>query len=167
MSFCTIEKANEIVKAKFEKASLDLNLKCRGFVMPTVIWRAMGVRVAGYCNYTENKIELNTNYLNSTDWENFLDDTPLHELAHAISYQLYGDRGHKHTWKNVSYALGLGGNRCHHFSRPINPKNTRVRKRYSAHCSCMEHIITSIKYNRIQKGLNYICKKCRTRLVLD
>ena len=161
MEYCNLETAKEIVISQFEKASNDLNLFERGFTMPKIIWRDMGVRRAGYCDYTHNQIHLNINYLKSKSWNEFLNTTPLHELAHAISWQLYDATGHKEVWKSVCYSLGLRGNRCHNFEKPEGVNVTkRKRKRYSAHCPCREHIITSVKYNRMLKGIRYICVKC-------
>lgn len=162
MEYCNIEDAKEIVAIKYANAVNNLNLREKGFIMPKIVWRDMGVHRAGYCNYSNNEIHLNSNYLKSKNWKEFLEDTPLHELAHAISWQLYDATGHKEVWKSVCYSLGLRGNRCHNFEKPEDINATkRKRKRYSAHCSCMEHIITSIKYNRMLKGTRYICIKCR------
>lgn len=167
MEYCSLEKAKEIVAIKYANALQELNLYDR-FDMPKVIWKDMGVRRAGYCSYIENTITLNSNYLKSKDWQAFLDDTPLHELAHAISWQLYDTTGHKGMWRSVCHQLGLQGNRCHNFATPEGvDTNKRKRKRYSAHCSCGQHIITSVKYNRIQRGVDYICTRCKTTLVLD
>lgn len=166
MEYCTIDEAKEIVAIKYANAMNHLNLRSKGFIMPDIIWRDMGVRRAGYCDYTHNQIHLNTNYLKSKSWKDFLEDTPLHELAHAISWQLYDETGHKEVWKSVSYSLGLRGNRCHKFSIPeIENINKRRRKRYEATCPCMTHIITSVKYNRILNGkTTYVCVKCHGKL---
>jgi SprT protein len=164
MEYCSIEEAKEIVAVKYENALTQLGLHGR-FDMPKIVWRPMGVRRAGCCNYSENKIELNSDYLKSKDWKAFLDDTPLHELAHAISWQLYDETGHKGAWKKISLMIGLAGNRCHNFSRPEGVKvTTRTRKRYTVRCACSEHIITSVKYNRMLKGTVYICSKCREKV---
>ena len=161
MEYCSLEDAKEIVAIKFANAVNNLRLIEKGFQMPTIVWRDMGVRRAGYCNYSKNVITLNINYLKSKSWKDFLDDTPLHELAHAITWQLYDETGHKAVWKSVCYSLGLRGNRCHNFSTPENVDVTkRKRKRYEANCPCMTHIITSVKYNRMLKGTRYICVKC-------
>ena len=165
MEYCTVENAKIIVRQKYEKAKNDLRLAEKGFVMPNVVWRSMGVRRAGTCNYSTNTIELNSDYLKSKDWQRFLDETPLHELAHAISYQVYGEHGHKRVWKSVSISLGLKGNRCHDFERPEGVRViTRKRKTYSAYCPCGEHIISSVKYNRIMRGIDYICVRCKQRI---
>ena len=168
MERCSLEYAESLVADQFAKAEADLHLRSKGFVFPKVVWKAMGIHKAGYCSYTYNTITLNSNYLTSADWQQFLNETPLHELAHAISWQLYDEHGHKRVWKSVAMQLGLKGDRCHNFATPDNPKGTRVRKTYTAHCPCMTHVITSIKRNRILNGTtNYICVKCHQRLVLD
>lgn len=168
MEYCNLETAKEIVKSQFTKAINDLNLLNRGFQIPTVIWKEMGIRRGGFCNYSTNVITLNTNYLKSKDWKQFLDCTPLHELAHAIAWQIYFSHGHNSLWKSICRSLGISDSRCHSFATPeIDNVDKWKRKRYEAHCSCRKHIITSVKYNRMKKGIKYICVKCHGELSFD
>ena len=168
MDYCDLETAKKIVKAKITKAINDLNLLHKGFEIPTVIWREMGVRRSGICNNSSNVITLNSNYLKSKDWKSFLDRTPLHELAHAIAWQIYFAHGHNSIWKSICRSLGISDSRCHNFATPeIENANKYKRKRYEAHCDCMKHIITSVKYNRMKRGIKYICVKCRGELSFD
>lgn len=170
MEYCSIENARSYVEEKINTA-IDNFKRTHSAVFepPRIIWRAMGVRRAGYARYSDNSITLNSNYLRSKDWKDFLDDTPLHELAHIIAMKVYGEPGHKKMWKMVCYTLGLKGNRCHNFSTPEDVHIiTRKRKTYKAHCECMEHTISSVKYNRIVRGTQtYICIHCRKRLIVD
>ena len=167
MEYCNIEDAKEIVAIKFANAVNNLRLREKGFQMPTIVWRDMGVRRAGNCNYSENVITLNSNYLKSKSWKEFLDDTPLHELAHAIAWQLFDETGHKQTWKNVCYQLGLNGNRCHSFEKPEGVKAIkRQRQKYTVGCSCSKYVITSVRYNRMLKGVDYFCRKCKEKVEL-
>lgn len=167
MEYCSLDNAMTLVNVKIDKALNDLHLVEKGFKTPSIVWRDIGIRRAGTCNYNTNTITLNTNYLQSKDWENFINTTPLHELAHAIAFQFYFETGHKNKWKQICYLLGLLGNRCHNYSVP-EVEFKRKRKRYKAHCPCgMEHIITSVKYNRIKKGIGYMCVKCHGKIELD
>lgn len=168
MDYCSLEKAKEVVAIKYAKAMEDLHLKERGFEFPTIIWRSMGNR-GGCCNYRSNVIELNTDYLKSKSWQDFLDETPLHELAHAISWQLFDARGHKKVWKNVCYQLGLAGNRCHNYAPPEGVVAKYRKKRYIARCQCGNYyVVTSIIYNRMKKlGYIYTCRKCHGTLTVS
>jgi predicted SprT family Zn-dependent metalloprotease len=160
MEYVSLEMAQQIVKKQYEEAYIKLSLKIKGFIMPVVVWRDMGRRRAGTACYGNNTIELNTNYLKSKDWEKFLYETPLHELAHHISYQLYDETGHKAVWKDVCYKLGLDGNRCHNFSTPEGV-HFRKQERIAVSCACEEgHTVSKTIYNRMKKGYRYRCCKC-------
>ena len=163
---CTVEEAKAIVAIKFANADSLFGLKARGFVMPFVVWRPMGLRRAGLCNLASNIIELNTNYLTSKDWREFLDDTPLHELGHAICWQFYHNNGHNEQWKRITMQMGLKGNRCHNFAKPEVVANTRTRKKYTVYCDCGSHTITSVRYNRMVRGATYYCRNCKCEVHL-
>ena len=138
---------------------------------PSITWDVRGIRRAGFARYCDNSIHLNKAFLSSNSWKEFLDVTPLHELAHIISGNVYGERGHGRIWKNVCHELGLKGDRCHHYEQPdVVGIKTYLRKRYTAYCNCREHQLSSVKYNRIlRKEQVYICKFCKgvVRLTKD
>lgn len=85
-----------------------------------------------------------------------------HEVAHHITYKLYGGRVKPHgkEWKEICGSIG-GVPEIYH-SLPT----TKVKKfkRYRYICECGEHLLTSIRHNRIQKGVAYFCKKCKKKL---
>ena len=169
MEYCTFEFAERMAHLKIANAISDLQMKhsnMKDFVFPVIVWKSLGINKAGLYTSYSNTITLNTNYLYSKDWDIFLERTPLHELAHAIVWQVYKMRGHNRVWKNVCNLLGISNSRCHSYSTP-EIENSRKRKRYNAHCSCRSHVITSVKYNRIIRGTNYICTKCHEKLILD
>lgn len=61
-------------------------------------------------------------------------DTILHEIAHAISYEYFGERGHGRVWKSIARQIGSNGNRCFSYDRDnVNP----IQGKYTLKCeSC-------------------------------
>jgi SprT protein len=104
--------------------------------------------------------------------EKFLEDTVPHELAHLITYALYGvDRdykGHRRIkphgteWQNVMRKLGYKPTRCHNFD--VEPAR-KVAKKYRYSCGCKEYHLTAIRHNKILGGKSsYSCTRCGRKL---
>jgi len=48
------------------------------------------------------------------NFQDFIDNTIPHEVAHLVEYAMYGKTGHKETWKNIMKDLGVKEiTRCH------------------------------------------------------
>ena len=60
---------------------------------------------------------------------------------------------------------GEQGNRCHTIQRPQELKRSWDRVAI-AECKCQSFHLTATKYKRMQQGINYICKTCKSRLVI-
>jgi SprT protein len=90
----------------------------------------------------------------------FLTQTLPHEVAHLIARRLYGRsiRPHGNEWKAVMEFFGADSLRCHNYAT----ENVPVRKlrRFTYICGCQQHQLTTIRHNRIQKGLTYRCRQC-------
>lgn len=125
---------------------------------PPVLWKKMGFRVAGVTHYNGGYIVMNTNYLYSKDYQEFLDGTILHELGHIAAYKLYNESGHGPTWKKVAQALGDSGDRCHNMETPMNKKARKGT--ITVKCKCgHEFTITEKRYKKLCEK-NYFCGKC-------
>ena len=96
--------------------------------------------------------------------EAFIRQIPAHEVAHVASRHIYGRqiRPHGPEWQSVMKALNADPSRCHSF----DTRRTRVRRvgRSPYHCQCREHMISSIRVNRIQRGQRYLCRSCGEEL---
>jgi SprT protein len=92
--------------------------------------------------------------------QEFLTQTLPHEVAHVIARKLYGRsiRPHGNEWKEVMQFFGADSLRCHNYAT----ENVPVRKlrRFTYTCGCQQHQLTTIRHNRIQKGLTYRCRQC-------
>ncbi len=95
----------------------------------------------------------------------FLSQTLPHELAHVAVFHLLGRqprRPHGREWRNMMRALGAEPVRCHQF----DVSNARLRRlrTYRYTCACDQHELSSIRHHRVQRGVRYVCGKCRTVL---
>lgn len=163
--FCSLDFAKSYAQNLIENKR---NSYSKYIPTPKIIWKPMGRNFAGRALSGPNEIWLNTNYLTSESWKEFLDRTPLHELAHLITHYCYGGKGHGKVWKKVCVELGIEPVRCHHYKNPADVTGTTVKKMYSAHCKCKHWDLSSIRYNRIIKeGYTYTCPLCKNLIELD
>jgi len=90
----------------------------------------------------------------------FLTQTLPHEVAHLIARTLHGKaiRPHGQEWKNVMRFFGADTLRCHNYATDDIP--VRKLRRFPYTCGCQQHQLTTIRHNRIQKGLTYRCRQC-------
>ncbi len=105
--------------------------------------------------------------------EHFVKQTVTHEVAHFVTWIKYGHQRtaggkriiHGTDWKNMMKFFGVESERCHSYN---TAKSTvRKMKRFTYKCDCMEHELTIIRHNKIQKGsASYCCNKCKTKLTL-
>ncbi|SBS33930.1 Protein SprT [Marinomonas spartinae] len=129
------------------------------FKIPNVNLRQKG-RAAGTAHLHKNEVRFNA-YMYQQNPQDFLDTVVPHEVAHIIVFQIYGNdvRPHGREWQAVmNKVYGLPPQRTHNFDVPP-PKHS-----YYYQCQCQTHTFTKQRHNRAQKGTEYICKQCRTKL---
>lgn len=104
--------------------------------------------------------------------EDYIESTVVHEFAHLVQRQHYPlSKPHGKEWKSVMLNLGVEPSRCHSYDlvaalKSVGTKTTgRKVKTYSYKCACDTYELTVIRHNRILKGTEYHCKKCKTALV--
>lgn len=148
--------ANETVREYILKAE---RIYGRRFLLPRIEFGIRG-ETAGRAFYKSWRIELNTQLFQENQ-NVFITRTIPHEVAHLISYALYGNEGmgHKTRWKSVMRALGVqDATRCHKYA---TTSARIVKRKYHYVCNChVPHILTSIKHNRIRRGVKYRCRHC-------
>ena len=62
-------------------------------------------RRAGICRINTKEISISRSHIANNSIE-VVEDTILHEFAHAIAYELYSEIGHGEKWKQVAVKLG-------------------------------------------------------------
>jgi SprT protein len=149
-----VDKINQVYAQAQEHYSTS-------FPLPTIEFSEQLTSTAGKAYFGRNHIKLSTKLL-KLNGEAFVNDTPGHEAAHLISFKLYGRQGTGHgaRWSSVMRAIGQTPTRCHSL---ITPEKTNT---VSASCSCTTHQISTIRANRMRRGMTYVCRNCKTQLTL-
>jgi predicted SprT family Zn-dependent metalloprotease len=65
----------------------------------------------GRCSYTKKLISLSEFYVVNNSFDD-IQNTILHEIAHALSFLVFKERGHGHIWKSLAIQIGCSGERC-------------------------------------------------------
>lgn len=112
------------------------------------------------------RITLNIDLLNSKYYDDIINRTLPHEIAHIVTYQVWIKQGnytrsckpHGRQWAYVMNCLGLAATRCHNYE--TEPQ--RVHKRpHEYHCACSTHWLTNLLHNRITADTHhYNCTTC-------
>lgn len=113
--------------------------------------------VAGKANARE--LWLNLELLN-TEWDDMLNNTLPHELAHVVVRQVWGNepKGHGHEWQMIMRMLGLTPTRCHSYEY----KPARVHSRdHKYECDCRTYTGTSHRATKMASGWVYVCSRCK------
>lgn len=134
------------------------------FRIPTVSYDIRGA-VAGKAFIYQNHIKLNPVLLRENK-DHFINQTVPHEVAHLIAHQVYGNRirPHGREWASIMSLFGRPANRCHSYE----VTRSRTVKMHEVKCGCKTKMISSIRYNRMVKGLaTYKCKRCHQLINLS
>lgn len=101
------------------------------------------------------------------NWEEYLNQTIPHEVAHIVQYQIYPYcGGHGRAWKGIMRVFGKDPKRCHDYDLTNVTVRRQRRIRYECEPGC-EHMLTMTRHNKIQrKGDKYRCNKTGKRLYL-
>lgn len=96
----------------------------------------------------------------AADFAHHLDETVAHEVAHYVTYRLYGPRSIAHgvEWRRVMRAFGMPARATGHYSLAGVPVRRQVRHVYR--CDCRSHELSSTRHNRLQRGERYRCGSC-------
>lgn len=92
--------------------------------------------------------------------DDFLRRTVPHETAHFLVYRLHGHgvRPHGPEWQAVMRHLGADPERCHDYD--VDGLAARRTRYFLYHCDCNEHQLSSIRHNKVRRGVSYSCRRC-------
>lgn len=99
--------------------------------------------------------------------DRFIETTVPHEVAHIVVCRLYkkGCRPHGREWKMVMRLFGITDpKRCHSYDTANCLRRKRTAYIYSCKCG-KEFSLGVIRHRKLEKGVKYTCKVCRTALV--
>ncbi|MCV2884261.1 SprT family zinc-dependent metalloprotease [Aestuariibacter sp. AA17] len=131
------------------------------FPLPTVSLNQRG-KIAGSANFQRNHIKLNP-VLFSENRSVFESEVIPHEVAHLITYHLYGKvKPHGKEWQNImTQVFYLPATATHQ----LCVKNVQG-KTFSYKCDCQTISLTVRRHNKIIRGESqYRCKRCNAVLV--
>jgi len=140
-----VKLTNELINTDFVVNSKTINIGKLGY---TFEWMN-SKRVFGRCVYTTKKIQLSKFIVeHNLDKIDKIKDTILHEIAHAISKEMFNKRGHGRYWKYTAKCIGANPKRCYDGSTIDRPspymfkchtcghESPRFRKPKYTHLSC-------------------------------
>jgi len=111
-------------------------------------------RTLGRCHYGGiKKITLSRWYVENNE-EALVEDTILHEIAHALDYLERGYSKHDKHWKKICIRIGAKPERC-----SKNADKPEGHYKYSVVCCGKTY-----GKHRKSRGRTYSCPQCRKRL---
>jgi predicted SprT family Zn-dependent metalloprotease len=111
-------------------------------------------RTLGRCHYgSVKKISLSRWYVENNE-EALVEDTILHEIAHALDYLERGYSSHDKHWKKICVRIGARPERC-----SKNADKPEGHYKYSVVCCGKTY-----GKHRKSRGRTYSCPQCRKRL---
>lgn len=162
-----IEYANETWDLGMELVYVDYNLTSS---------RALGTCLT-QTKHGEivSNISLNAELLKEYK-EVYIDDVVVHEVCHAIvghkfpngyNSRMQRVMPHGKEFKAVCSHFGNDGKSTTKlFSGSEAMKATRKTNRFTYSCGCMEHELSTVRHNKIQRGTaSYSCSVCKSKLV--
>ena len=111
-------------------------------------------RTLGRCFYYEKKITLSKWYAELNE-ESEVEDTILHEIAHALAWTHNKFTGHGKIWKDWARKIGANPKAC--------SKNDLIKpeKHYKYEQTCCG---VTYKRHRVRKRARYYCPNCNQKL---
>ncbi len=134
---------------------------------PVSVSFALGGRAAGMYRVQQGQRQIRYNpYIFGKYFADNLANTVPHEVAHYATDVLYGLRNirpHGPEWRAVMQLLGAAPLATCRYDLSGIP--LRRQRRFTYHCACSTHAITTARHNRVASGrARYFCKHCRTAL---
>lgn len=100
-------------------------------------------------------------------FEENLDGTVPHEVAHYIVHRVYGmkrTRPHGEEWRALMKAFGADPTVTCSFDMTGIPQRRQQRHKYR--CDCMEHELSTRRHNTVASGRGqYLCRRCKSPLL--
>lgn len=150
-----IIQVQQAVRQYIEKAR---TIYKKEFAIPVVRFDLSG-RTGGQAIWGQHVIRVNP-VLCAENFNEYIKQTIGHEVAHLITYAVYGVRSkpHGHEWQSVMRRFGLPADRCHQYDTTNSRARQTTKIKYS--CNCKVHEVGPTLHRRMQLGARYTCKTC-------
>lgn len=147
---------NEIEKLIFDLMSDDYEYNGHSINLMDLGWDFRldnSKRRFGMCNPRKKLISISEAISNENLWHNreVIENTILHEIAHAIHWELYREASHNWRWKDIASSIGCDAKRCFSSNEVEMPQS-----KYSLICPVCGH---EYRKNRLPKRIGS-CGKC-------
>jgi len=111
----------------------------------------------GWCDFNKKHISISEPICLLNEGTNFpvIKDTILHEIAHALTYEQYGNTAKPHgkEWQEIAKQIGCNGERCYNSRKVIAPEPKYKYK-------CPKCGYTYNRYRKISKSSPVACSDC-------
>lgn len=160
------EQQEQVIKATEACISLISQKLEYAFASIPVLFDLKGKAAGMYrVKKTERVIRYNP-YIFARYFNENLTTTVPHEVAHYVVDILYGMRHtspHGKEWRGIMAMLDADASVTCEFDLTGLPG--KQYKRFTYACPCRQHEFTSIRHNRVLKGMRYSCRRCKQTLV--
>lgn len=150
-------RAEELLQ-KYQIKGVNIRFDLRGTVAGQAGWKRAKTWSSAFSgskmDVYDFKLRFNTHYLND-NFEDMLNNTVPHEVAHLIDAIRHGKSGHGFLWKSIMRELGCKPERCHDYDMSHVYSHT-------VKCACKEHKVSRNIYQKIASGQRRRCRNCKT-----
>jgi SprT protein len=150
----SIKKAAQCIQLAQSALNMD-------FALPTISFNQRG-KAAGTARLQRWEIRLNSILLQENQ-QQFIDEVIPHEIAHLITFQIYGRvKPHGREWQGImNHVFNLPAKTTHSFN-----VNSLQGKTFDYQCHCQQHALTIRRHNRvIRQQATYLCQRCKQPLI--
>ena len=115
---------------------------------------------AGQCRYFDKEVGISRMFISWAAHEDIV-QTVLHEIAHALAFELDGETGHGAPWKYWCGQLGIEPERCYHYDEhtPMSAKG-----RYAGFCPDCPTGAIAFRWKKPDPRRWYRCREHRKDL---
>lgn len=147
-----ITKASALFDCRIQNIDIEFDLKGRTSGMFCIQGRRKWIRY--------------NPWIFAKHYHESMEVTVPHEVAHYVCYKLHRrkTRPHGKEWKAIMAEFGVDSRATCKLDITDLPQRRLTRFEYQ--CGCNSYQLTSIRHNRIMKGISgYSCPKCREKLI--